>query len=498
MAILQEWFADDAFGTGTALSSGAAPNNCTPGSTIEVWCSVSNFATAPTLSDSATQSYGTNKGLVYNAVTGGAQQLSLFVLQNNASATKLNVTMTFGAAQSGKAIWCREVGGVSATSYNNSNLTFIQAPGTGANSVQNTAISPSGYPVFCSAIAMEDFIGNGSDLASGTGFTLDSAGWAYGTGTVLAKTSHLTSNLASGSQAALYTAATNGTRGTYLVGLAMYNLASGGGNVTVGITGSSFAFTAGAWIPAHSQAVAGSSFAFSSGTANPGTSPALTGLSVASAAGLESPSDSPKLTGSSASFSPGTGVASISGLLSGISAAFSGGVLSPSLLVPIAGSQATFTTGAVSAGGSVTANLTGSSMSMVAGSLVPSLALALSGQLISTSLGLLAPSAQVGLAGSTIASSSGTLIPSLVAALVGSGMTFSSGSSVPGLGLGLVGQSVGSTSGSSSPSDSVPLVGQNANFATGILTQSGGTPVGGQTLPLVGFVNNTGFLSIRQ
>lgn len=235
-SVLQEATpADDAFGTGTAITSNAFGANATIGSTIEVWVTVSNTATLPTtVQDSAGQTY-VNKGTVFNNVTGGAQQLSLYVLQNNASATKLTVTATWTAAQSGKGIWQKEIGGVTSTAYDNSNVTFIHNPGTGSNAVTGGAITPSTSPVLCSAIVMEDFVGNGSDLAAGTGYTLGTTGWAYGSGTVLAKSQ--SKRIATAvSTAATMTAAANGATGIYLVGLAMYDEAAGGTSGSGAIT----------------------------------------------------------------------------------------------------------------------------------------------------------------------------------------------------------------------------------------------------------------------
>lgn len=229
-SVLQEAFADDAFGSGTTLTTPALGSNAAVGSTIEVWFTVSNTATLPTVTDSASQTY-TSKGTVFDA-THGSQQLSLFVCQNNASATKLTVTATFTGAQTGKALWVKEIGGVSATSYDNSNLLIKSAPGTGANAVTNTAVTPSSSPVLCSGIAMECFVGNGSDLAAGTGYTLGTSGWAYGSGTVLAKSE--SKRLATSvSTAGTFTAATNGASGIYLVGLSMYDESSGAVNTTI-------------------------------------------------------------------------------------------------------------------------------------------------------------------------------------------------------------------------------------------------------------------------
>lgn len=224
-SVLQEAFGDDAFASGTTVTTAAFGANATVGSTIEVWltCNFNSTNLPTTVIDSAAQSY-TNKGVTFD--TSGQQSLALYVLQNNTSTAKLTVTATYATAQTGKGIWSKEIGGVTSVSYDNSNLTSITSPGTGANAITGGAISPSNTPTLCSAIIMECNVGNGTDIAAGTGYTLGSSGWAFG-GSILAKSEskRLTSIV---STAATATAATNGASGSYLVGLAIYDEAGGG------------------------------------------------------------------------------------------------------------------------------------------------------------------------------------------------------------------------------------------------------------------------------
>lgn len=251
----------------------------------------------------------------------------------------------------------------------------------------------------------------------------------------------------------------------------------GGTNVTVGLTGISFGFSAGTIIPS--------------------TSPALTGLSLTSTTGTEIPSDSVPLAGSSITSSAGTSTPSPSPTLTGISAAFSSGLLSPSSQIPLNGQAATFATGSISAGGNVTQALTGQSMSFVAGNLTPSLSIPMTGIAISAAQGTLTPSTQITLAGQSLALSNGTLLPSLVVGVLGSSATCSTGTPVATPSVGLTGVAITSSSGTDSPSTDVPLVGQVLTFGLGIITQTGGTPVQVTSNPIAGFVNNTGYLSIR-
>lgn len=218
-SVLQEAFGDDAFVSGTTITSAALGAFATIGSTLEAWVTCSNFGTAPTVQDSAGQSY-TLKSSVFDA-SHGDQALHLFVFPNNASTLKLTATATYGAAQTGKGIWLKEIGGVVAASYDNCHLDIINAPGTGTDAVAGTAVSPTLSPVLCSALVMEALIGDGRDIAAGTGYTLGASGFTFG-GNVLAKSE--SKRLASvTSTAATATAATNGASGVYLVGLAMYD-----------------------------------------------------------------------------------------------------------------------------------------------------------------------------------------------------------------------------------------------------------------------------------
>jgi hypothetical protein len=218
-SIIQEVFSDDAFGGGTTQVSPALGVAATIGSTIEVWITTANVTALPTVVDSASQVY--TQQSVSNDTTAN-QSLALFVFQNNASATALTVTATYGSSISGKGIWVKEIGGVTASSLNNDTTSNISSPGTGTDAVAGTAISPSSAPVFCSSLCMECLIGNGSDIAAGTGYTLGTRGWAFGGPNTLAA-SEFKSLATIVSTAATYTAATNGGTGSYLIGLSMYN-----------------------------------------------------------------------------------------------------------------------------------------------------------------------------------------------------------------------------------------------------------------------------------
>lgn len=227
-SVIQEVQSDDAFVSGTSLASPAFAANASLGSVIEAWLTVTSNATMPTtLTDSAAQTYNL-KTSDFDA--GGNQKMAVYVLANNASATKLIVTATFGASLAGKGLLIKEIGGVIAAAYDISVVSnTVTGPGSGANAITSTAVTPTGtLPYFCSSMAMECFIGNGSGLTGGTGWTTGIKAWFYGTGNNLAQSANKPLPTAVSTQA-LFTDATTGASGSYLVGIAIYDVATSAG-----------------------------------------------------------------------------------------------------------------------------------------------------------------------------------------------------------------------------------------------------------------------------
>lgn len=230
-SVLQVAFVDDAFGSGTTLATpstgtGSFGAACTVGSGIEVWATCSADGTPPALTDSAGQSYGVPKASSFNAGFGN-QAVFVWTLDSNASATKLTHTITYGTAQTGKGIFVKEIAGPVA--FNNAGINLQPVPGAGANVITSGTITPTVVNTFLSAISMEVFLGNGSNLAAGTNYALNAAVfWKFGGATVLAKAEERTTLLGTlTATAATYTDATNGASGTYVTGLVMWAPASG-------------------------------------------------------------------------------------------------------------------------------------------------------------------------------------------------------------------------------------------------------------------------------
>ena len=219
-------------------------------------------------------------------------------------------------------------------------------------------------------------------------------------------------------------ASTNST----LVSIAI-NANTGGGGVTVALTGQSSSFSTGSIASALSLALSGSNITSTEGS-----------IVVSTSLGL---------IGDAATFTAGSPVASLSKALSGQSGVFSGGALTPNYSLSLSGSSATFSTGFVNAGGDVTVSLTGQ------------------GAVFAT--GLISPSSNIQIAGQSLTAALGNLVPSNVAAIIGQRASYSAGVLVSQLSLTLSGQSSSFSIGALTPSSAISLIGNSATFSAGIV-----------------------------
>lgn len=193
-------------------------------------------------------------------------------------------------------------------------------------------------------------------------------------------------------------------------------------DVTVALTGSSIAFSAGTLVPSLAVPLVGSAYAWSAGTLTPVFSLPLSGSAESYSIGALVPSISVALTGSAYTWSTGTMVGSTGGdltlALTGSSISYSAGTLTPSSAI----------------------SLTGSSESYSAGTLVATSIIALSGIAEAYSTGILSPTISVGLAGSLLAFSAGTMTATaggdVTVALTGSGFAWAAGGLTPSGGDG--------------------------------------------------------------
>ena len=175
-----------------------------------------------------------------------------------------------------------------------------------------------------------------------------------------------------------------------------WEYASGGGDVTVSLSGSQSSSGAGSLGPASSVSVSGSSVSSSAGSITAALSVSVSGASAASAAGTLAPSLSVALSGASASASAGT-------VSTGNDVA-----------VSLSGQQAT--TAAGSLGVAVQVALSGASTAAAAGAVVPGISLSLSGSAATAYAGTITPSVNndvvVGLSGSESIADAGIVVAS--------------------------------------------------------------------------------------
>lgn len=209
-------------GNFTTASSTSAANTfasaCLAGSTIEVWVTSGTNGTQPTVSDSAAQSY-TQQATAIDGTD--PQTLTLFTFQNNASATALTVTASWGATSvSNRGVWLREITGVGAAPLQNSTAVFKASPGVGADSIQTTTAISGTAPMLVSALAHAN---NAAPTAGvGTGFILGTSGWQQngaGVGLAVSESQILIANT---SVYGSFTNSNPGGSGNFIVGVAVY------------------------------------------------------------------------------------------------------------------------------------------------------------------------------------------------------------------------------------------------------------------------------------
>ena len=267
--------------------------------------------------------------------------------------------------------------------------------------------------------------------------------------------------------------------------------ASGGGGVTVNLTGSAATSSAGSLGNSHSIPVSGQALSSAQGTIAPNRAVPITGQSVTASQTAPSISSAITLSGSSvttssgsvavavsvalsglpASASAGTIVAEISKALTGQAATASQGSLAYSASLALVGAALTIAQGFVSTGNDVIVALTGQSMSSALGSLSPAHANALSGISMSTGIGTISAEHAAALSGQATTLSAGTVAVLRALAILGIPCTVSQGTVTANAGgnvtVSLTGASMTADSGSLGVTVSISLNGMVAALVTG-------------------------------
>jgi hypothetical protein len=168
--------------TGENLTiSGTFGSACTPGSSIWVvpWIAEStNNAHATSCAD--TVNTYTNKN--YALVNAGGISIETWLTQNQASSSRLTVTVTWPApGPNFNSFLVAEVGGIAAASFDGSTLVNQNAPGAGANAITN---GPPGNTKSGIMLAVALSKNGDTGMTPGTGFSA-SIGWGnFGGGNV--------------------------------------------------------------------------------------------------------------------------------------------------------------------------------------------------------------------------------------------------------------------------------------------------------------------------
>lgn len=164
--VRQEWPSAWSAASSTTVASGAASSSCLIGSTITAWVLWSNNASTLPASviDSASQTYTYSGTTVFNNNTG--LNWALYYFKNNASATQLSITATWGAAQTFLGIWPGEITGVSTSApYQTSGGNSQDNPGTGTGLITSTNVTPTSAPALLYAISIDSHGGASSVVA---------------------------------------------------------------------------------------------------------------------------------------------------------------------------------------------------------------------------------------------------------------------------------------------------------------------------------------------
>jgi hypothetical protein len=185
------------------------------------------------------------------------------------------------------------------------------------------------------------------------------------------------------------------------------------------------------------------------------------------------------LSGASVTASAGTTSPANALPLSGQSVATTAGTIAPARTVAISGQSATVSQGAVTAVAAGGATLTGQSVSASAGTVAPSRTVALSGQAATVAVGTTAPQVSKALTGQAATSAAGTSVPATSKALTGQAATVSAGtvSAAAAGSVSLSGQQATVSAGTVAPARTVALSGQSATVSTGTVTAETGTSV---------------------
>lgn len=294
--------------------------------------------------------------------------------------------------------------------------------------------------------------------------------------------------------------------------------ATGGGDVTVAITGVSATGAAGSVVPSTTVPVTGVAGTSAVGTVAPGTSVPVTGVAGTSAVGSIVPSTTVALTGVAGTSAAGTVVPSTTVPVTGLAGTAAVGSVTPATTVGLTGVQATGAVGSVvgfadtfdsrtaavpfllrgpgkvapalgprrdpltwtesAPTNNVTVAISGVSASASAGNVTPSTTVPVTGTAATSSVGTVAPATAVPVTGVVGAGAAGTVTPGASVAASGVAGTAASGTVAPSTTVGATGVSattaVGTVTVSTGANVTVAITGVSATASVGTVGTSGG------------------------
>jgi hypothetical protein len=205
----------------TTVTTPALGSAALVGDTMEAWV-ICSCTTAPTsVVDSASQAY-TLRTSVNNNDSGATIYLYTYV--NNASATALTVTATWGTGRTYNGVWLKDITGVTASSYQTAGGNSQTGPGTGTGAITSGNVTPSAQPCLLSTLSW-DSGGNASSTVAGS-LVSGTTGWLLSGATAATTTSASLRLTSTSAIAATFSNATDGGTRDFITIAAIYTEAS--------------------------------------------------------------------------------------------------------------------------------------------------------------------------------------------------------------------------------------------------------------------------------
>ncbi len=187
--------------------------------------------------------------------------------------------------------------------------------------------------------------------------------------------------------------------------------ASGGGDVSLALSGSFETFASGSLSPQVTVALSGNSLTSAQGSIGPGIGKTLSGSVESFAAGTLSGAIQLAISGNALTFAFGTLTVSsgYAATLTGLEQTFFSGNLAPGIELGLSGNASSLAYGTLTVGAAYIVALTGLAQTISSGTLSPGIELSINGQAQTVAFGLFSPEIQTELTGRSMILTPGTL-----------------------------------------------------------------------------------------